>query len=837
MTRRRLAAALAGTVLLVACSDGSTEPPRAGVPRFITYAAGDGQDGLAGEPLSRPLVVQVLDGLGMPAAGAVVSFATPDSTHGFVSPAQVTSDAEGRVSASWRLGRHAGEDTVLATAALAGGPIVFTANVRPNGVIAGTVSVEGAAPAFGAMRFDAGRAGAGLAVLPLERGGDEPAPSATALVVHFRAERIGAPRVGAAAHRARGTAGAVSREMRARLSPHGELGFRLRDLSPAVLAARIEVAPGRADAVRAALLRDPAVAGVRADAYASLAAAGTPDDALWPAQQWHYGMVDLPRAWGITTGSAQVLVAVVDDGTRFDHPDLAPNLTGDGYDFVSPATAPLCGGGTADLAGDGDGYDPDPTIPIVYTRTGACVLAAAQGGHGLHVAGTVGAVGGNGAGVAGVSWAVRIRPVRVMNASGRGSYFDIAQGLLYAAGLPASDGRGGTVQAASGARVINLSLGGSADDPVLRAAVRAAHAAGALIVASAMNAGTATPYYPAAYPEVVSVAAVSPRETPSFYSNFGPTVDIAAPGGDHPQGGGNNPSFMIGSTSWSFADGQPAYAFLQGTSMAAPHVTGVAALLLAREPGLTVEQLRARLLDYAVDAGAPGRDDRYGAGILNARNSLTATHAPVRALTAVLYDAATGARLQSVPAPGGVYRFSGLADGAYWVAAGEDEDGDGLLGTPGRRWGAFGGSGMPASVQVHGAFTHAASFAIAHPAETEPNGEPASALPLLLGGYWDALLADADDGDFYRVVLPAGTYTFATEGRGGGCRHALGADTHLTLYTAAGAVLATADDSDPAARRHCAALTQTVAAGTYTLGVRASAAYPGRYALTVRPAG
>jgi subtilisin family serine protease len=837
MTRSRLAAALAGAVLLVACENGSTEPPRAGVPQLITYAAGGGQHGFAGEPLEQPLVVRVLDGRGQPAPGAVVTFATRDSTHGFVTPARATADAQGRVSVSWRLGRHAGEDTVTATSELAGGPIVFTAIAHPNGVISGTVTTDGVLPVFGGVRVDADPAVAGLPVLALQQAeGDGGASSPTALVVHFRAERIGAPRVGAAAHRSRGTAGEVSRSMRGRLSPYAKAGFRLRDLSPAVLAARIEVEAGRADAVRAALLADPAVADVRPDAYAYLAAARIPDDALWPAQQWHYGMVDLPRAWRIATGSAQVLGAVVDDGIRFDHPDLAPNLTADGYDFVSASTAPLCAGGTADLTGDGDGYDPDPTLPVAYARTGACVRATPVGGHGLHVAGTVGAVGDNEVGVAGVSWAVRIRPVRVMNASGRGTYFDIAQGLLYAAGLPASDGGGGTVQAATGARVINLSLGGSADDPVLRDAVRAAHAAGALIVASAMNASNSTPFYPAAYPEVVSVAAVSPRGMPAFYSNFGPTVDIAAPGGDHPQGGGNNPSFMIGSTSWSFADGTPAYAFLQGTSMAAPHVTGVAALLLAHEPALTVEQLRARLLDYATDAGTPGRDDRYGAGILNARNSLTATHAPARALTAVLYDAASGARLQSVSAPGGTFRFAGLADGAYRVAAGEDEDGDGLLGVPDRRWGVFGGVGTPAAVQVRGAFTYAASFSIAYPTEVEGNGDVASAHPLLLGGYYDALLADADDADFYRVVLPVGTYTFATEGRGGGCRHTLGADTHLTLYTVAGAVVATADDPDPAARRYCAALTQTLAAGTYTLAVRASAAYPGRYAVAIRPA-
>ena len=835
MTRSRFTAAVAGAVLLAACDRFATDASRAGVPDALAYQGGNRQVGLAGEALSEPLVVRVLDPRGRPAAGALVTFTTRDSAHGVVTPAQATSDAEGRVSVSWRLGRDAGVDTVTATTALQGGPVVFTAKARPNGVISGTVTVEGSAPVFGSVSRDARTAAPALPVLPLARA--EEAESATALVVRFRAERIGAPRVGAAAHRSRATAGAVSREMRARLAPHAGVGFRLRDLSPAVLAARIEVEPGRGDEVRAALLADPAVAGVRPDGYGYAAAARVPEEAMWPAQQWHYGMVDLPRAWGITTGSAQVLVAVVDDGTRFDHPDLAPNLTSDGYDFVSPGTAPLCGGGVADLTGDGNGYDPDPTTPVAYDQNGNCMRPAPLGGHGLHVAGTIGAVGDNGIGVAGVSWAVRIRPVRVLNASGRGSWFDIAQGLLYAAGLPASDGRGGTVQAATGARIINLSLGGSQESPVLRDAVLAAHAAGALMVASAMNAASAVPYYPAAYPEVISVAAVSPRGSLSSFSSFGPTVDIAAPGGDSPPGNGANSSFFITSTAWSFPEGQPVYAGGMGTSMAAPHVSGVAALLLAGEPGLTAAQLRARLLDYAVDAGPPGRDDSFGVGILNARNSLTATHAPARTLTVALYDAATGARLRTASAPGGTYSFSGLADGAYWVVAGEDEDGDGLLGLPDRRWGVFGGLGTPAAVQVRGAFTHPASFAVSYPAEAEQNGTAASANPLLLGGWFDAALGDADDVDYYRVVLPAGTYAFSTEGRGGACGHALAADTHLTLYTAGGAVLASSDDPDAGSRRFCAAVTETVAAGTYLVGVRVSAAYPGRYALAVRPAG
>jgi subtilisin family serine protease len=830
-----LIAAVAGAALLSACDSPSGSDKRLdGKPDAVSLQSGSAQQGPAGETLAQPIVLRVTDHKGQPAAGAVVTFSTRDTTHGVVTPAQATSGADGLVQATWRLGRVAGVDSVTATAELTGAPIVVTATATPNGVISGTVTAEGsAAAAWSAAR--AGSAAADLAAMPLQTIGGQPIPAQaqTALVVTFRPQAVGAPRVGSAALRSRTTAAAVGRGMRERLGAHRGLSFRVQDVSPAVLAARIRVDAGRADEVRAALLRDAAVARVEPDGYARGAAMVTPDEALWAAQQWHYEMIDMPRAWGITTGSNSVLVAVVDDGIRFEHPDIGANLTSDGYDFVSSSLVSVCGGGTVNLSGDGDGYDPDPTIPAIYSSNGACYASGGLGGHGLHVAGTVGAVGNNSMGVAGVAWNVRIRPVRVLNGGNFGSYFDIAQGLLYAAGLPASDGFGGTVQAATGARIINMSLGGAGESTVLRDAVLAAHGAGALIVASAMNEASTVPYYPAAYPEVISVSAVGPRGTLSSFSSYGPTVDIAAPGGDRAQGG-NNSSFMVGSLSWNFTSGQQAYVYNQGTSMAAPHVSGVAALLLAREPGLTAAQLRARLLDYAVDAGPPGHDDQYGAGILNARNSLMQNSAPARSLLVRLYDAQTGAFVREVKPTGGAFSFGGLANGSYWVMAGEDEEGDGATGLPGRRWGALGGVGTPAAVQVEGAYTYPVSFAIGHPHETEPNAAMTEANRLVLGGWYDAELTSGDV-DWYRVTLPAGTYTFDTQGRGGGCRYALGADTQLSLYDAGGVLLASAEDPDAPRFRHCARLDHTVAAGTYLVAVRTPGNYPGAYALTVRP--
>src|SRR6185295_6798002 len=100
------------------------------------------------------------------------------------------------------------------------------------------------------------------------------------------------------------------------------------------------------------------------------AAPAVPNDVLYPLQAWHYGLIDLPRAWSLSKGNSRVVVAVVDDGIRFDHPAIAANLTTDGYDFVSVGdTLPLCAGGTADNTGDGGGPDPDPTIPTSYDFT------------------------------------------------------------------------------------------------------------------------------------------------------------------------------------------------------------------------------------------------------------------------------------------------------------------------------------------------------------------------------------------------------------------------------------------------------------------------------------
>lgn len=200
-------------------------------------------------------------------------------------------------------------------------------------------------------------------------------------------------------------------------------------------------------------------------------------------------------------------------------------------------------------------------------------------GHGTHVAGIAAAEADNGIGIAGVAPGVSLLPVRVLDAAGNGTLRRIAAGIRYAAD--------------QGAHVINLSLGGPARSSALRAAIRYAVAKGAVVVAAAGNTGSSDPVYPGAYDEVIAVGSVDPQDLPSAFSAYGPWVELAAPGE------------RIAST---YAGGR--YTYFSGTSMAAPHVAGTAALLASL--GLTGEQIRARLLETADRTGDGGLCWSYG---------------------------------------------------------------------------------------------------------------------------------------------------------------------------------------------------------------------------------
>jgi subtilisin family serine protease len=831
-----------------------------GSARSIAPHDGNDQIAATGGPVSTPPSVTVTDADNNPVAGVPVTFQVTGGG-GTIEPAgPVTTDASGIATlTSWTLGPAVGANTLTATAPdLSGSPVTFTATGAIGGLIKGTITTSNrllasAANAlsrttippmasFGSSKAPAGKPLRSAWVHP-DAGPRIPrTPQYTRdeLIVRFRPGALGAPAMGSAALASPSTVSLLATRIRsqvtAALSPHRA---SLAGISPAILSARVRV-PESADISRvaAALRLDPAFVSVERNGIVSrqgsvlsrVAAVKSSNDPLYAYQAWNYGMIDLPEAWSRTTGSQSVVVAVVDDGIRFDHPDIKANLTSDGYDFVSDLQLDLCSGGTIGLAGDNDGYDPDPTSPSAYDfdDTNDCLDGPQDlGNHGLHVAGTIGAVGNDGLGGSGINWTVRIRPVRVLGVDGQGTDYDIAQGILYAAGLPADNGRGGTVQLppGQGARIINLSLGGQQSD-IGRDAVVEATRAGALLVAAAGNSRTSTAIYPAAYPEVLSVSAVGPDGQLASYSSFGPTIDIAAPGGDVNDG---NASFGIVSTIWDFGANAPEYAIAQGTSMAVPHVSGVAALLLAQDPGLSRSNLRSLLTDYAVDAGA---SDRYGAGIVNARNSLARNFGPPRQLRARLYNALTGAAVQTASVPqNGSYSFT-VSPGSYQVFAGQDESGDQEIGLPGRRWGAFGGSSSPSTIDVNGSDTHQASFSIALPGEDEPNDSFQDANSLPVGGYVQGTTTqNAVDG--FRVLIPEpGQYTFETSAVDGACGLALEEDTILELYDGNGVLLDSNDDINETGFNFCSRVSQSLSPGPYQVRVRGL--HGGSYRLQAR---
>lgn len=321
------------------------------------------------------------------------------------------------------------------------------------------------------------------------------------------------------------------------------------------------------------------------------AAGTTPNDPDF-VDQWHYRYVpeeeegiNLEPAWAITTGSADIVVAVLDTGIT-NHADLA-GRTVPGYDFISD---PFTGN-------DGNGRDPDPSDPGDWHETGQCGSRPpeASSWHGTHVAGTIGAASNNGNDVAGVNWQAKIQAVRVLGRCG-GTSSDIIDAVRWAAGLAVP----GAPANANPARVLNLSLGGSGTCSALwQSAFNDIKAAGAVAVVSAGNSSDIADFYtPASCPGVITVAATDRYGYLAWYSNYGSTVEISAPGGDtwFEEDG-------ILSTLNSGAKGPAAdsLAFYQGTSMAAPHVAGVAALLLGEKPGLTPAQVSEFLQDSARD--------------------------------------------------------------------------------------------------------------------------------------------------------------------------------------------------------------------------------------------
>ena len=327
----------------------------------------------------------------------------------------------------------------------------------------------------------------------------------------------------------------------------------------------------------------------------------TVNDAYY-GRQWNLPLINLPEAWDVTTGDDNVIVAVVDTGVLINHPDLSGRLTGTGYDFVSKKPG---------------GNDPGDKEPGT----------ARSSFHGTHVAGIIGAATNNTTGVAGVTWNTKIMPVRVMGVGGRGNTYDIMQGMRYAAGL---SNNSGTVPPKA-ADIINLSLGGGSYLSSEQSLIDELRAKGIIVIAAAGNENTSMPSYPAAYTGVIAVSAVNIDSTRASYSNYGSYVDVAAPGGDSGDRNGDGFQDYVLSTCGDDSSGSIVYnyALYPGTSMAAPHVAGVAAMMKAVYPALSPADFDALLAtgDITNDIGAPGKDTYYGHGLINAFKAVAAAKA------------------------------------------------------------------------------------------------------------------------------------------------------------------------------------------------------------------
>lgn len=313
-----------------------------------------------------------------------------------------------------------------------------------------------------------------------------------------------------------------------------------------------------------------------------------PDDPYYFPYQWDLqndatGGINMEAAWDIETGDPNVIVAVLDTGIAYEDygdfrraPDLAQTRFVPGYDFVND-----------------DAHPNDDQ------------------GHGTHVAGTIAQSTNNDRGVAGIAFGCSIMPVKVLAGDGIGDYFDIARAIYFAT--------------ENGAHVINMSLGSPDASRTIEQALAFAHASGVTIVCAAGNdfEDGNPPSYPAAYDDYcIAVGAVRYDDTRAYYSNTGAYLDVAAPGGDLlvDQNRDGYPDGVLQQT-FTIDPGTFNYYFFQGTSSAAPHVSGVAALLISQ--GLTdPDAVRAAIEGAARDVGPTGWDAQYGWGVVDAHAAL-----------------------------------------------------------------------------------------------------------------------------------------------------------------------------------------------------------------------
>lgn len=280
-----------------------------------------------------------------------------------------------------------------------------------------------------------------------------------------------------------------------------------------------------------------------------------PNDIYYQRYQWNLPLIETEAGWQITQGNEAVKIAVVDTGVDLEHPDLVKRLT-TGYNALSDTT------------------DADD-----------------DNGHGTHVAGIIASEVNNHEGIAGLTWFNPIIPVKVMGEEGYGSTFDIAKGIIWATN--------------QGAEVINLSLGNYQHSDMLKDAIDYAFKRDVVLIAASGNDNTSQPSFPAAYPQVLSVAAVDYYGDRANFSNYGDYIDVSAPG------------VQIASTYFN-----KQYAALSGTSMAAPHVSALAGLIRSINPDLRNTEVMEIIKNTTVDLGDRGKDIYFGEGLIDIVDAL-----------------------------------------------------------------------------------------------------------------------------------------------------------------------------------------------------------------------
>jgi subtilisin family serine protease len=341
-------------------------------------------------------------------------------------------------------------------------------------------------------------------------------------------------------------------------------GLRTLEISPHSGVMRVQVeAGGEAEAIDALQTRGDVEYAILNYRIQALGDPNDPNYGLqWALKQAQDHDIDAPEAWDINTGSSDVIIAVIDTGVDLDHPDLQAKLV-PGYDYVND--------------------DPIPDD---------------DHGHGTHVAGIAAAVSNNGVGIAGVSWGARIMPLKVLDSGGNGNIDDLEDAIYYAVD--------------NGAKVINMSLGAQYSKwpctwPNIETAFNYAVSNDVLLAVAAGNDGQNGVNCPAAYDQAMAVGSTTSSDTLSWFSNYGPRLDIAAPGSG------------IYST---LPVSQGSYGYKNGTSMATPHVAGLAALIWSASPSLSEDQVRNFIQSTADDLGTAGWDQYFGHGRINAWQAL-----------------------------------------------------------------------------------------------------------------------------------------------------------------------------------------------------------------------